>query len=225
MDFCFGLCGCSNDTPRASEHRNSVPAAQEQRTELEGIGSVLSSFQTVGELFDIDFINPGNKHNESNVETSCYPSIASYFMNESFARDETLIEGKGNGGNYDLSVTMNSESGTLMWSGDVTTHFHYDAASKTWDMSSGIVEDEAERIYAYCDPAAVFDTLIAGLECYAATSGDTAEAATIKMLTESIKEQRGSILASGLPLYSDVDCEQQVDRQFYASRWDGMMIE
>jgi hypothetical protein len=192
--------------------------AAAQTTDIAGLGKVLTEFTVESDAFNIDVLNRSNRHLESNVSAACYTS----WITEFFGRDTTKIAGKKvDETHYDLAVTVNSESGTMMWNGDVTTHFIYDAAAGTWGMNSEIVENGTKRVYQYCAPSAVIDTLIASVRCYLADAPDGAESQTLVTLVNSIEEQEKKVVAEVGPLYAAADCEKPLtpeDRSFYDSR-------
>ncbi len=203
------LAGCSRSSAEAAQPKPEVVT-------IDGVGPALKSFETTYELFDIDVLNTQNRHNEKNVSASCYGSGFFSWLDEPFTRDTTRITGSQvNDREYRLTVNVNSETGTVMWAGDVTTTFTYDSASRSWTMSSTIFENGSERAYQYCAPAAVADTLIANLQCYLGSGAEGAEAETLQSLVKSLGEQRDRMIERAGKLYVASDCEQAVDPKIY----------
>jgi hypothetical protein len=214
------LVGCSGN-----ESLHSTPERTPEMVEIPGVGKVLDEFRTSTDRFDIDMFNLNNRHNEANVRATCLSS-GSYWFSEWFSKDTTDIEGKRVGDKgYELSVTINSESGTLMWNGDVTTRFRYDGETDTWRMSSVVFEDGKERPYKYCDPAFTFETLLASLECYVSNNEDGDKRASLTALVASIGAHREDIVRNSGERYSgehssgghyEADkCEESVDPLIY----------
>lgn len=203
------LAGCSRSSVAETQPKPEV-------VNIDGVGPALKSFDTTYELFDVDVLNTQNRHNEKNVNSYCNGSGFLYWMSEPFGRDTTRITGSQvNDREYKLTINMNSESGTVMWAGDVTTSFTYDSVSRTWSMSSTMFENGAERAYQYCMPSAVVDTLLANLQCYLGSNAGTPEAETVQSLVKSLGEQRSRMIETSGKLYAASDCEQTVDpRQF-----------
>lgn len=200
----FFLLGCSSPK-EVAQPRPMV--------EVDGIGSVLKSFTANLDRFDVDVINNTNRHNEKNVTTDCSTSGFWSWFDESFGRDTTAITGEQVGDkDYKLTVRIDSESGTLMWNGDVTTTFLYNGTTHTWSMSSKIYD---KHDYHYCQPAAVAETLLASLQCYVSNYSASEEGKTISSLLTSLNAQRAKIVETSGKLYSATDCEMTVDPQQY----------
>lgn len=207
------LSGCSREVPYSSNDPAVVdPPATPDKVEIEALGKVLNKFHIEHSLFDIDVVQPGNRHNEGNIGTSCHPfGLFSwiYWINEPFSRDTTIIDGSKDGDkNYKLSVKVNSESHTMMWDGNVTTFFKYNGETKTWDMSSVVFENGKDRDYKYCNPSKVIDILIENLKCYIESSEPSPELETANILVKSLSEQRLKIIEKSGQLYSASDCEK-----------------
>lgn len=205
------LTGCS---------RSSAEAAQPQleKIDLAGVGPVLKSFDSTYSLFDVDVLNTQNRHNEKNVSSYCSSNGFLAWMDEPFTRDDTRITGSQiSDHEYKLTINVNSEVGTVMWAGDVTTSFVYDTATKSWSMSSSMFENGADRPYLYCAPSAVVDTLLSSLQCYVSGNADTPEAEALQSLLKSLTEQRDRMIQNSGKLYVGTGCEEAVDPNKYGN--------
>lgn len=115
--------------------------------DLPGVGSVLKEFEAKYSSYDVDVLNHGNQHNETNVNTICHTSFLGWLFSEPLSADTTTISGYQVGNkDYKLAINVNSEASTLMWNGKVTSYFKYDADAKTWSMSAKILRTENSRI-------------------------------------------------------------------------------
>ena len=151
-------------------------------------------FQLSSQLVTIQEKVDANRHNEQGAYAECRERWGS--------NDAIVVSGWQTSTGYQLDIKFDGHTGIQLFrTGRIV--FDYNASTQKWSFKGYVPGERARREWAFCEPGATVDVVVAALGCF--------DSKTLSTLTKSILQQRRNLAQGSIPYQNSSDCLAEAD--------------